>query len=245
MKVAVLFTGFLRQKEATKAEYEQKLLGRFDADVFVATWDAKDIARPQLNSDVEPRSEGEVVGSEVTQFFAPRLKEYLILSYELFHQTTPAITEIDRSNDLLKLNGRAAAHGTVWMNRLYSQWYMVRRGLQMIREYEERTGVRYDIIARARTDMRFLADFPEPHHDRLMFPSTYPNGAPVPLGSVADHFYWGGRDVMFQLETLCFEIATMYERQNVDATYAEALFYAFALKHDIYLQPFDTQYERV
>jgi hypothetical protein len=245
LKVAVLFTGFLRQKEVTKSDYEQKLLERFDADVFVATWDLKDIARPDLNSDVEQKAESEVTGSEVAGFFTPRLRDYLILSYDLFRETTPAIKEIDRPNDLLKLNGRAAAHGAVWMNRLYSQWYMVRRGLQMIREFEERTGVKYDVIARARTDMRFLSEFPEPDMDSLMFPSTYPGGTPVPLGAVADHFYWGGHDVMLKLETLCFEIATMYERQNIDATYAEAVFYAFAVKHDIYLQPFDAQYERV
>ncbi|TWF54984.1 hypothetical protein [Neorhizobium alkalisoli] len=244
MKVAVLFTGFLRQKEQTKQNFETLLLAPFEADVFVATWDIHDIARPLHNRTEELRIEAEVAGSDIRNFFAPRLRDYLVLSYDLFRQSTPTINEIDRPNDLLKTNQRAASHGTVWMNRLYSQCYMVRRGLQMIREYEERTGIRYDAIARTRTDMLFMSPFPEPQLDKLMYPSTYHDGKPVPQGCVADHFYWGGRDTMMKLEDLCFNIETMYRRQNVDTTYAEILFHSYALKQDIYLQPFDIAYRR-
>jgi hypothetical protein len=245
MNVAVLFTGFLRQKEDTKTAYEEKLLSRFNADVFVATWDITDIARPDLGSDTEARIGSEVIGSEVREFFAPRLRDYLIAPYDLFRATTPLIVEKDRPYDLIKLNGRAAQHGVVWMNRLYSQWYLVRRGLQIIQEFEERTGKKYDIIARARTDMLFRSDFPEPSVSKLMYPASYPGGAIVPPGSVADHFYWGGSEVMQKLQDMSFAIEKMYERQNVDATYAEALFHSFAVKHDLYLQPFEAQYERV
>lgn len=227
MRMAVLITGFLRHKSESRQALFDHLIRPFDASLFISTWDIRDITREGTIDRTPTRAD------ELSAFYGEALADASIRSYALFERSTPTIEARDRPHDLLAINPRAKEHGTVWMNRLFAQWLIVRDGLLMIAEYERRTGIRFDMICRTRTDCPLTGSLPEWPQDRVLASGALPNQMQNDRGWVPDFFLCGPRDEMMKLSELCYAIEPMYDRFNIDTTNAENLLLHFLVQRDI------------
>lgn len=238
MTTAILLTGFLRFKDQSRDDL-MRLIERYDAKLFIATWDITDIDR-KGRIDFMP-----VLASELVEFYGDCLADVSIRSHALFERTHKPIEARDRPHDLLTINPRAQEHGTVWMNRLYAQWLVVRDGLRMIAEYERRTGEAFDMICRTRTDCPVVGSLPEWPQDRLLVSAKLPHDMNYDRGWVPDFFLFGPRAEMMKLGDIAEAIQPMYDRQNIDTTNAENLLIHYLVRHDIPVAVRDVPLRRI
>jgi hypothetical protein len=230
-KLAILLTGFLRRANETDDALQRHLAARYDAKLFVATWDVADDARAATQTSVVDPTP--VMTHDVVDFYGDQLAGLVVSSFDLYNRIVPAIEPRDRPQDVLVTNPRAAEHGAYWMNRLFAQWYAVRQGLHAIEEYERLHRMEFDLICRTRTDILFEDDLPAWPGGRVLVSHALPGNMPSDRGWIPDWFMIGPGQEMKKLGDLCWSIERLYDRQNIDTTNGENLFLHFAVQEDI------------
>ena len=77
------------------------------------------------------------------------------------------------------------------MNRLFSQWYVVRQGLHLVAEFERLQGVEFDLICRTRTDILIEDALPAWPADRVLMSHALPGQMASDRGWLPDWFAIG------------------------------------------------------
>ena len=188
METAVIVTGFLRSWEANK----DRILSLFypEADYYFITWN---------------RDEQDALVDNPIPFK---------LSKDLYEKTTfPLNLDSGTAKDPFKVNERAKRHGTYWVERLRSQWYLCKQATEIFPLHK------YDVIVRLRYDLSFsLREGPltiEPKPNTLYIPP------PTSPHQYNDHMAYGDSGVMRSYLSLWNYIPSLYYDYDVDISYAE------------------------
>jgi hypothetical protein len=201
-KVAILLTGFWRSFGKTQ-ENLRAVADGLDATVFAVTWD----------SDEWNTSKGVYRQNITADMFPKWIQHTRIESLESYANNRVSFRQNPRANDVMITSKRAQEHGEFWANRLRDQWYLVRRGWDLITS----TGIKYDLVFRCRMDIAF-SQF---HSYMLGLVGPYIE-IPQDIGgwNYTDHMALGGWDVMTKYCTFYDNMQACYDTDNVDPTHA-------------------------
>jgi hypothetical protein len=217
-----------------REQLEANLCSQHNTSLFVSSWDLAN-SRKVDDGTTLVQDLGRVDIRDITDWWGPRVKDVHIRSYDLYMQTTPDIRIRERSPDLFTMNQRAEWHGIRYMNRIRDQWLCVRDGLRMIEDYELRTGTKFDLICRSRSDVAVYDQLPSWPQDRILFG----RGLPMKIYDrtaeelLPDHFAIGPRDLMMRFKELSATVERLYDRQYRDTTNAESMITDFVIQQDL------------
>jgi len=130
MKIALCFSGFIRDLEETKSFWNE-LIQKYDIDIYASFWD---------NENVEL---GDTLNNFLT-IYTP--KKYEVESYKIFKQTTQDIASLNvesPKNLLVHLQDSSKAFGQL------SMYYKIWKSNMLTKQL----GIEYDLVIRARTDV--------------------------------------------------------------------------------------------
>ena len=197
MRVAILLTGFSRTFEKVFFTIEE-LIHRYNADVYIATWDVSD-----------NRLTKEIISSEVTRDVfkdVPNLMACSIFDLEYYTKNKIPFVQNNRSDDVMITDPRAIEHGTYWADRCRDQWYLVNEGFKSIIS-------EYDVILRTRLDIAYK-NIELYKSDELIIP------ADIGGWDFSDHLAFGNHTVMEKYCTFYKHMQNIYDKHNVDPTHA-------------------------
>ena len=197
MRVAILLTGFSRTFEKVFFTIEE-LIHRYNADVYIATWDVSD-----------NRLTKEIISSEVTRDVfkdVPNLMACSIFDLEYYTKNKIPFVQNNRSDDVMITDPRAIEHGTYWADRCRDQWYLVNEGFKSIIS-------EYDVILRTRLDIAYK-NIELYKSDELIIP------ADIGGWDFSDHLAFGNHAVMKKYCTFYKHMQNIYDKHNVDPTHA-------------------------
>ena len=197
MRVAILLTGFSRTFEKVYFTIEE-LIHRYNADVYIATWDVSD-----------NRLTKEIISSEVTRDVfkdVPNLMACSIFDLEYYTKNKIPFVQNNRSDDVMITDPRAIEHGPYWANRCRDQWYLVNEGFKSIIS-------KYDVILRTRLDIAYK-NIELYKSDELIIP------ADIGGWDFSDHLAFGNHTVMEKYCTFYKHMQNIYDKHNVDPTHA-------------------------
>lgn len=198
MRIALLLTGFTRSHQNNFNSIRKFILDRYDTDVYFATWDK---TQGNLNSSLFDSN-----NSAIIDLYSNKLKNYSIINFEEYLGNKKIINFIDRENDVFKVDQRAIQHGSFWVERLRDQWYLVNIANNLISE-------NYDKVIRLRFDINLL------NFDILEKEYVIPS--PHPVNPYTDHMAYGNQEIMNKYCSLYSSIETLYQKYNVDVSFAE------------------------
>ena len=233
MRVALVFSGFLRCQHETINYFFDNIIRPYDCDVFMCTWNVKDVLRPELNQI--PSEKNELI-TEFISLYKERLKDYLVRDFELCNQSFLKVRKnTDRLYDSFDINPRAKYHGLEWANRIMSMWYMIGESIKLVNNYESRRGISYDVVIRARTDVAptskiVLSDM---KNNCVYTDGSFYNHDGNPSSQICSDFFWCDSQTALKLSDLNTSINSIYNKFNFDVTNAEALFYIYSVINDI------------
>jgi hypothetical protein len=145
MKVALLLTGHLRCWEQVAPNTLKHIIDKYDADVFIETWDSEAYWDPH---SVKGITEGgpKLDIPKVFQTYKP-----VYMNFENFEEYEENF--IERAKPF-------TAFYHVPKNQI-SMWFKVGRGMLAVEEHMLLTGTTYDLIIRMRPDLVFNEPLPE------------------------------------------------------------------------------------
>lgn len=225
MKTAVLITGHPRTYDKThKSLYENCILPN-QSDVFLSVW-TEDEAGQIINLN------------RLGEVYNPILIDSS--SVRDYENEKEKFVFLDRAEDCFRTNVRAylskKSLGTHHIERIRSQWYRVKRGMQAIA-----ASGKYDIVIRIRFDIKLNGRV-----DLLRASTGNSRGCFVPklLESVrqdhfiscglktpvmTDHWCYGPWESMMRYGLLYDNLLPMYRDENVPISNAEEMFAYFML----------------
>lgn len=204
MKVALLYTGFLRTAYNNFDNHKKLIFEGYNPDVYVSTWDT------QENDEVINESNLYIFGGNLKNVSINSVEDYIKNEKRYFNP-------IDRDGDVFKVDDRAynanLPYGgpQYWVDRLMDQWYNVKKGMSLINGD-------YDIVIRLRFDLIFNT-----------FVIDNFNGITVPFSPAEhqglqifnDHMAYGDLNLMRQYSNLWDHMHNIYIEHNFDISYAE------------------------
>jgi hypothetical protein len=216
MKVAVLLTGHCRNFDKSFESLKKNVLDKYDCDVYFNTWNTNEPSLdrglnvkfniPQKPFDIQP----------LIEKYKPYLKNYNFENYDDYiNNRFVNISFLDRDDDVFKTNERAIQHGSFWVERLRDQWWMVKKGWDLIDNPYS-----YDIIFRIRFDLSISniefkkAKFVVPKSEVEFYK----------IGTHwSDHMAYGEPDSMDKYCHMFDSIETLYTNHNIDISHAEVM----------------------
>ena len=229
MKIAVFITGFLRHARRSRKYLFDQFYKDHECDVYVATWDERGISLRETKSIVDDQHN--VDEEYIKQLYGDHVKGVWIGNLDSYNKTRKAIQINERPNDIFKTDGRAMEHarqpGTenypYWPNRLLDQWYVVKQARNIISSEEFNS---YDIIYKSRADLNFVTTIPITcPNNGIHTSSFYWNGH-----TMEDKFAWGSPKYMNEYMLMYDYIQEMYDKDNIDISWAEHLMAYYLLK---------------
>ncbi len=200
MKVALLLTGFVRTYLQTFPNLKEKILDSHDVDVYICSWDKSQLRSLEQYSEINK--------TDILETYKNWLVDAKFLSHDGYEIVKPSpIQFIDRENDVFKVNERAIAHGSYWVERLRDQWFIVQQAFNMISDYEK-----YDIIMRLRFDIDL--------HNIKLLNKDFVIPSDIGGWSYSDHFAYGNYETMKKYCSMYDHLEKMYIEHNVDITHA-------------------------
>ena len=197
MRVAILLTGFSRTFEKVFFTIEE-LIHRYNADVYIATWDVSD---SRLTKEILP---SKITREEFKD--VPNLMACSIFDLEYYNKNKIPFIQNDRSDDVMVTDPRAIEHGTFWANRCRDQWYLVNEGFKSIIS-------EYDVILRTRLDIAYK-NIELYKSDKLIIPND------IGGWDFSDHLAFGNQTAMEKYCTFYKHMQDIYDKHNVDPTHA-------------------------
>jgi len=194
LKVAIMFTGFMRTYKATNFIFQKNVFEKNDCDIYCASW------KKQEN------------GYEITEadfaIYGNRLKNIVICDNDQFTKDNPPIEYIDRPDDVFKTNPRAKQHGMYHANRQFAQWYIINKCYLGVNEPEK-----YDILFRVRYDAII---------NNIAFRQNNKINIPNDIGgcNYSDHMAYGNPQVMQKYCDMVNHIRDLYKINNIDISHA-------------------------
>jgi hypothetical protein len=146
MKVALLLTGHLRCWEQVAPNTRQHIIDKYNADVFLETWDSEAYWDPRSQKGITENGPRIDFG-KVNEAYKP-IRQMRFDTYEIFEQ------------NFTKRAEQFTNFYHVPKNQV-SMWFKVGRGMTMVEDYMMLTGETYDLIIRMRPDLYFNENLPD------------------------------------------------------------------------------------
>jgi hypothetical protein len=199
MKIAILLTGFVRTYEESYALLKKNILDKFDCDIFISSWN--------VNCNIQSLNPETFDISKVLERYSPNLINYEFSDLENYLNKKTKIKLLKREHDIFKINSRAKEHGVYHVENLRDQWYIVKKGLNLINDPKK-----YDIIFRLRFDI-FLYKIDLLNKDFVI---------PKDIGGweYSDHMAYGNWECMSKYCKIYDFIPSLYENYNIDISHA-------------------------
>lgn len=227
MKVAVILTGFCRKYEETHQSMYLHLFKKYNADIFISSWDVVQY-RPENWDSNNPKLNYELPTYKLDTESIINLynKDGKLVSYNFENWNNfvnNRFSNLDLSNNQTIIhNVRAKKHGSFWVERLRDQWYIVKKGWDLIQNPSD-----YDIILKVRFDLL------------LNKIELNPNQFTIPLLDIVDrvginycdYLAYGNYEQMKKYMSLFDNIEDISSNHNVDITNAEEMLYFYMEKY--------------
>jgi hypothetical protein len=210
MKIALILTGYSRTYKECYENTKKFILDAHDVDVYLSTWNKtqSSFLQPQINSfDV----------NDLIRTYNP--VKYRIEDYDSYYGNRFPSIDIEsnpRPDDIFKTNARAIEHGSKWVERLRDQWYIVKKGWELIDDPSK-----YDYVMRLRLDTRINNMVFDYNPKDLIVPNKF---NPFTCGTIiADHMVIGNPKNMEKYCKIFDSIESMYHNDNIDISFAELM----------------------
>ena len=148
MNVAVILTGHLRCWKDVFPNFKEKVIDRYNPDIFIHTWDNEGwwIPGDKQNEKGYHEEAPDIVQSEINEIYKPR---------------GITIENWDKYNELFQHRGELFKNYAHRPKNILSMFYKLNRGISLMEDYVSQIGVHYDLVIRMRPDMIFHDDLPE------------------------------------------------------------------------------------
>jgi hypothetical protein len=145
MNIAVILTGHMRCWEQVFPNFKEKILDRWNPDVFIHTWDEEAYWDPHSQAGItENGPKLDLI--KLSQTYKPKM--LVADDFKLFK---------DGFENLAK---PYTNHYHVPKN-IMSMFYKIGKGFQLVEEFTMQTGKQYDMVMRLRPDLVYNQDLPE------------------------------------------------------------------------------------
>jgi hypothetical protein len=161
MKVAVVLTGHLRCWKIVVPNFEERILKKYNPDVFIHSWSDEgycDLSETSLKFGYYESSPSIPV-QEVKDAF--NAKEIEIEDFRLYNDQYEEFTKQYTEHHVRPKN-------------LYSMFSKMNKGLMMMENYMIKTNQRYDLILRLRPDLIYNQDLPN-FNPNIFYTHQHPN----------------------------------------------------------------------
>jgi hypothetical protein len=221
MKVAVLLTGYCRDYQYTYDSIDSTIFTKYDTDIYISSWNVIqqrpenwDSTNPQSNKEY-PVTPADMAGVIRLYNSNNKLIDFNFENWNRFYENRFSNIELlDRENDIFKTNERAKYHGSFWVERLRDQWWVVKKGWELIKNPEK-----YDVILRIRFDILL--------EEIQLIPNTFTIPASDILHKIdvqyCDYIGYGSPYAMEKYCKLFDNIQTIYKEHNFDVSHAESM----------------------
>ena len=146
MKVALLLTGHLRCWEQVSPNTRQHIIDKYNADVFIETWDSEAYWDPHSQKGVTDTGP-KIDFGKVNDAYKP-VRQMRFDRYEIFEENFSKRAE------------QFTNFYHVPKNQV-SMWFKVGRGMTMVEDYMMLTGQPYDLVIRMRPDLFLNEPLPD------------------------------------------------------------------------------------
>jgi hypothetical protein len=148
MKVAVILTGHLRCWKDVFPNFKERIIDRYDPDIFIHTWDEEGwwIPGDKQNEKGYFENAPKVSWDEINETYKP--KGLIIESWEKY-------------NALFEYRGTLFKNYAHRPKNILSMFYKLGCGVRLMEDYVSQTGQFYDLVIRMRPDMLLHEDLPE------------------------------------------------------------------------------------
>lgn len=206
MKVAVVFTGLLRNFEHAYPAFKEYFLDRYDCDVFFDIW--SDVGWYTGKGYLPERDGGFVNIAEGDKGFHESGLVNVNRICELYNPVSLRIEDFSRFEPLAESKAGKFTNALTRPKNTVSQAYKVVRGIELMMEYKFHNGQQYDLVVRARPDITL-------EHD----PGLFELGAFYTLPSknkhgkgTGDSIQIGSYDNMIKFSFLYEELERLYDK---------------------------------
>ena len=152
-KVALILTGHMRCWKDVFPNIKERILDRWDTDVFISTWDTEGYWCPP---ESDPEGHGINLDSPMISDF--EVREY----YGPIRYMVDSHTDMILENDLNKFANKLQPHCIeIRAKNIVSQFYKIHQGYSMFFDHVMSTGAQYDHVIRMRPDLVLGGELPE------------------------------------------------------------------------------------
>jgi len=230
LKVAIILCGHLRTFESTYRHIRNTLVLPFKADVFVHTWDLLGMQKTRTATGPVPGG-GKSVSAERAVKLLPEIKKIQIGNNDSFISRA----KIKDKKAFLFGVPRGSMPIIYSAKPVYieSQLYSLYRSFQLLKEHEQQTGTRYDLIIKMRSDMAPLSSIPdlgEFSNTDIFIPSPPNNHHDHPFcfacergphegqhaSDICDTYAYGGREGMEYYCNLWENLEDVFSRMTAE-----------------------------
>jgi hypothetical protein len=241
MKVAVLLTGHSRDYNKTFDSLKKNVLDKYDCDIYFNTWDISEPSPDRTlgrSFNISPRK---LNSESLISTYKQYIKNYNIEDSESYIKNRfNNIPFSDRDDDVFKTNERAIYHGSYWVERLRDQWWMIKKGWNLIENPYQ-----YNAIFRTRFDLQI--NHIEFKKAKFVVPKSEVEFYKIGT-NWSDHMAYGEPDSMEKYCHMFDHIESMYNDYNIDISHAELMseFYMrqYKNKSEVFID-WDINYNKV
>lgn len=148
MKVAVVLTGHLRCWRDVLPNFKEKIVNRYNPDVFIHTWNEEGWWIPGDKQNEKGYFEE-----------TPLINRDEII--EAYQPKGLAIEDWKNYNELFEYRGSYYKNFAHRPKNIISMFHKLNRGISMLEDYVSQTGEYYDLVIRMRPDIIFHQDLPD------------------------------------------------------------------------------------
>lgn len=148
MKVAVVLTGHLRCWKDVFPNFKERVIDRYNPDIFIHTWDEEGwwIPGDKQNEKGYHESTPKIDRDSIVEAYNPR---------------GLTIESWDNYNNIFEHRGSLYENFAHRPKNILSMFYKLGRGISLLEDYVSQVGTYYDLVIRMRPDMIFHEDLPE------------------------------------------------------------------------------------
>ena len=196
MKVAVVLTGHLRMFQKVFPNFKERIIDRYQPDIFISTWRDEGYWVPQEGRLGIQEGSPLVHEHEIRAAYNP--KELLM---EDFYSLEPIFAE------------RAKNFPTYYHRprNIISMFYKMQSGVSLMKSHMIKTGTKYNLVIRMRPDMLLHEPLPA-FQDGTFYTLAHRNHMG---GGTGDMFQIGSVDQVSKFCDIGFKLESIYEQTKL------------------------------
>jgi hypothetical protein len=154
-KVAVVLTGHMRSWEQVFPNFKEKVLDRYNPDVFIHTWSDEGWWTPG-----DKVTETGVFDDSPEINIGAIIQSYQPVEIRVEDWNKSLIDDIPTFNELFEMRGQQYTNFAHKPRNILSMFYKLTAGINLMNDYAAKTGTKYDLVIRMRPDM-IIDDLPD------------------------------------------------------------------------------------